>query len=610
MEGQEGPKPGEAFFAREERILGDIAGGSGFTFKRGEQWSINPETGEATYDPKFFEDRGYTPSQALFGALHEIKSHLVETADLIDSPDGKKAHDRLKRRIEQKPWLHIWENCRTDLKGNQAILQFAPSVAGDVETVYRDKLFPQADLTDKPKHLQFAYAVLRGAMVSDEEVKVDPKVKEAIEKLRNVKGKDVISLATDPSLDPLLALKLSQRYIEPVIEDLYKEDLKDKKDQQKDKGKGKGEGKPKPGEPSGEPFESDYKEYEEKIHPEPMEDKEKDKKIKEFKEGQNEAKKQEEAYEREHGVSKKDTADYYNEYKYIEGSIEPLRQIFRRIVEQRMVPRRRLSTLKEEGVMIDPGLVAQTFLDIKAGIENPKTMKEFEGHLVEENIPGKFNVRLVADQSSSMRDDGKHIAQRRSAILVMEALKEFSDILDTERPALGVDLDVSTELRSFGVSEGTRLYKPLSKDLTEKQRVEYFKGLLDCPGGTNDYDAIADIEKDIIERMAKDPAYATELKSGKRREIIIVLSDGDSNNPPGPQETHRRAEKLRELGVKVVGLGMTQAARGILTTYAPDGRICYDVNDLPKNLEEMLTEFLGELSITGNPEDLLVPKGA
>jgi hypothetical protein len=58
-----------SFFSEEERVLGDIAGGSGFTFKRGDGWAINPDTGEATYDPKFFEEKGYTPSQALFGSF-------------------------------------------------------------------------------------------------------------------------------------------------------------------------------------------------------------------------------------------------------------------------------------------------------------------------------------------------------------------------------------------------------------------------------------------------------------------------------------------------------------------------------------------------------------
>lgn len=77
---------------------------------------INPDTGEATYDPKFFEERGYTPSQALFGAFHELKCHLVETADLISNSAGQVAYQRLKGRIRERPRLRIWENCRTDVK--------------------------------------------------------------------------------------------------------------------------------------------------------------------------------------------------------------------------------------------------------------------------------------------------------------------------------------------------------------------------------------------------------------------------------------------------------------------------------------------------------------
>lgn len=594
-EGQASAEAANSFFVEEGRVLNDIAGGSGFTFKRGDSWAINPETGEATYDPKFFEERGYTPAQALFGAFHEIKCHLVETADLLSTTGGSEAHERLKGRIKEKPRLHIWENCRTDIKGNQAIMRFAPSLADDVETVYREKLWPETDLSDKPRHLQFMYAILRTSMVPDQEVRVDPMVTAAIAKLRTVKGKDVIALATDPTQDPLLALRLSERYIEPVIEELYQEDLKDRKgEQQLQQGQGQGQ------KGSGEPFEGNYQDYENR-HPEPMDEDEVENKIKETQASQNASSRQAAGYEVEHGVSKKDIADYNQEYRQVESSIEPLRQVFRRIIEQRKIPVRHLAALKEEGVMIDPGLVAQTYIDIKSGVPNPKTMKDFEGQLIDENIPGKFSIRLVADQSSSMGGD-KAIAQRRSAIVVMEALKEFSDTLDDERGGMAADLDVQTELRSFGVQEGTRLYKPLSKELTERQRVEYFKGLLETRGGTNDYDALAQIEDDVRIKITADSTYADELKRGKRREIVIVLSDGDSGNVA---EAKRRSQNLRELGVKVVGLGMTSAATGIQTTYAPDGRVCYDVSNLPKTLEEMLTEYLGTLSIDGNPETLL-----
>lgn len=360
----------------------------------------------------------------------------------------------------------------------------------------------------------------------------------------------------------------------------------------------KGKGQKSQGSPE-ESFADDYEDYESR-HPEPMDEKEVEKKIKEAKEKQSEAARQAAGYEQEHGVSKKDLADYYEEYRHVDGYLEQLRDVFRRIVEQRKIPIRRLAALKEEGVMIDPGLVTQTYFDVKAGVNNPKTMKDFEGRFIEENIPGKFSLRLVADQSGSMAGE-KSIHQRRSAILVMEALKEFSDILDEERAVLAVDLDVKTELRSFGVKEGTRLYKPLSRELPERQRVEFFKGLLETSGGTNDYDALAEIEKDVKKRLAQDSTYAAELKSGKRREIVIVLSDGDSGNAT---EVKNRSQTLRDLGVKVVGLGMGSGSQSIESTYAPDGRICYDISDLPKTLQDLLAEYLGELSITGNPEDL------
>lgn len=585
-------KPGQdsevakSFFAEEERILSDLAGSSNFSFKRGTDWVIHPETGEATYDPKFFEEKGYTPSQALFGALHELKCHLVETAELLNATGGETAHKRLKTRIERKHWIRVWENCRTDIKGNLAIMQFAPSLSEDVKTVYREKLWPETDLTDKPRHLQFMYAILRESMVPEEETKIDPTVREAINKLRSVKDRDVISLATNPSLDPLSALRLSERYIEPIIEEFYEEDFKDKEDQQSKEGKGQGK--------SEDPFESDYQDYANR-HPEPMIDAEIEKKIKEAREQQSESNRQNAGYEEEHGVNKKDIDDYYQEYRKIEQYIEPLRQIFRRIIEQRQISVRHLASLKEEGVMIDPGLVAQTYMDVQAGIQNPRTMKDFEGILIDENIPTNFEITIVADRTGSMQYGAKIPEQRGSCVLLMEALKEFSDIIEEQGP-LAPHLGVRSEVVSFGdYPQRTETLKPLSKELSEKQRVEVFKSLAMADAGTNNEEVLfAKIMSSIQQEAVADTAYLSKIKSGKLRKFVIVLTDGIVGNYAA---TRREVEKLRELGVVVAGVGMTIDGEDAVKTYAPDGKVCYDVSKLPKTLEEMLSEYLGTLNM-------------
>lgn len=604
-----------AFFSEEERVLRDVAGGSGFTFKKGDGWAINPDTGEATYDPKFFEEKGYTPSQALFGALHELKCHLVETADLLNTPKGQEAYERLKEREKEKQRLHIWENCRTDVKGNLAIMQFAPSLANDVETVYREKLWPESDLTSSPRHLQFMYAILRSSMVPGEQVIVDPKVTEAMAKLRNVKGKDVIALATDPNQDPLLALRLSERYIEPVIEELYREDLKDKKDQQPQQGQGKGQGSG-----SGEPFEWDYQDYESR-HPEPMDEGEVEKKIKETKEHQSASSRQEAGYEEEHGVSRKDIADYYEEYRQVASQIEPLRQVFRAIVEQRNIILRRMASLKEEGVMIDPGLVVQTYMDVQSGVTNPKTMKDFEGIAVPEDIPGKADIYFVKDLSGSMSGD-KAREQRRGAILEAEALKEGDDMLEEEQLPDPLKLDINTAFVGFGVpvekSDDPRVgtFKALSKGLTEKQRVEIFKRMLELGNiGTNDYDALVLIEKEIRQRTVNDSVFAAELRSGKRKVAVIVTTDGGSNytglsESQARAQTNKKAKELRELGVKVKAIAFVPSAGdvgNIQEVYGvEDTTVCSSTDQYPESVRIILEkDVLSPLSITGNTEDVL-----
>lgn len=192
-----------SFFSEEERVLEDIAGGSGFTFKRGDGWAIDPETGEGTYDTKFFTEQGYTPSQALLASFHEI-DHMTELAQLLETGKGRETWEVLKERKQRQERTHLLWNCVTrDPADNSRVLQLAPAFSEDMTSLYREKLFPETDFRDAPLHLQILNAILRTSMLPDEPVTVDPKVTQAIEEISHIKTKrgeekDVIALVTDP----------------------------------------------------------------------------------------------------------------------------------------------------------------------------------------------------------------------------------------------------------------------------------------------------------------------------------------------------------------------------------------------------------------------------
>jgi len=450
-------------------------------------------------------------------------------------------------------------------------------------------------------HLQLAYAILREGVLSDEKVDINSQVRDALERLQAVSGKsgqtrNVIAMVTDPRTDHLSRTRLVERYIEPELEALYQQDLEDR---QKNQSQGEPQEEGQPSNDKG--FESYYDEYDQN-NPQPMTEQKKEEAIKERKTHiESETERQQSGYSEEHGVTREDIAEYNQEYKKIERFIEPLREIFYRIVEERRIPIRSLSKLAEEGVMLEPGLVGQAYADIESGVEAPKVMRDFEGQEIIENIPGKFRIRLIGDLSVSMNGE-KLKVQRQTAQLVLEALKEFSDLLDENRSALSVDLDIQSEVVTFGTGDLTKVVKPLSRELTEKQRIEAFKALSKTGGSTNDFDALQIVEDEIRTEAADNPQYLSDLRRDKVREIVIVFSDGDSNNA-GLVQT--RLEVLRGMGVKVVGVGITNEAKSILSTYTPDALVCSDISQLPKTLQELLADQFSTLSFTSLSPELL-----
>ena len=169
----------------------------------------------------------------------------------------------------------------------------------------------------------------------------------------------------------------------------------------------------------------------------------------------------------------------------------------------------------------------------------------------------------------------------------MEALKDFCDDLDEARHDMEYDLNVRTEVWSFGDEKQVEILKPLSKELTEKQRVHVYKKLADTSGNST-YDFLS-LEK-IRDSISQEDLQ--KIREGKLKKIIIIFSDGVSDDVPRVQDVLR---DLREKRVVIVGVGITNGGKAVETTYAPNGQVCENPSDLSKVLGDLLKNELKEL---------------
>jgi len=239
----------------------------------------------------------------------------------------------------------------------------------------------------------------------------------------------------------------------------------------------------------------------------------------------------------------------------------------------------------EEGEdLVDP---AQLVADVKAGNLEPKAWETAETKERPGKKFGEVEITLVADRSSSMAQGAKLSEQRKAAVLLMEALKEFAERCDEERTNVDKPLEVRSEIYSFQQSaEDSTPLKKMSKELGEKERIEVAAVFSSAPGGTTDFVPLETIDKGLDEEKRR------KIAEGELKKIVIVFTDGESNDPGRVKLV---LEKLRGKGVVAIGVGITQEGKAALTTYAPDARVAEKAENLAQILSDLLKEHLADI---------------
>ena len=602
-EGEVDPSKVEEFFDKESEILGAYGLKGDVTLERGSNgWAFDFQNRKLIYDPSFFAERGYNLQETLFATTHELMAHCGE---LLRDPELVL---REAKRYSRKEHLHLLHNIFEDVLGNRRIVAELPFLGETRTKLYEEKLFPQTDYQQNASHVQFAYGFIREMMVPGKPVELGPEARQALDKLRSF-GEDkidILDLVTTPSIEPKDRFQIMRSIVEPIYLDLYQKDLEKekKKGGKKDSGQG-GESSPsdqplqegKGGE-SGEEeakkkFQKEYQPYKDS-HPEPLkpEDEEEFKKTLESlasKRGGTPSLDRAiiEQWAKEHGVSAEDVLGYRKEYEEIAPLVAELREVFKQIVSKRLKERWKMSPqLQTEGEVLDEEILAESYVESTAG-GKPHAFREISRTNKEQVGYGSLDMTLVNDLSGSMNEGAKLPMDRKSKILFLESLSDFQkEIKDAEyESGISLGLEVRTETRAFGDFGDTEL-KALSPDLSEKDRITIWKRLHKGSGGTPDYLSLETIEKSLTSE------YEEELRSKRKRKVIVVLSDGGSQDANRVQQT---CERLRKKGIIILGFGMTASGQAVKETYKPDAEVIEDIRTLPKAMQKIIIKYIQDL---------------
>ena len=611
--------------------------------------AIDLENGKIFFNPDFFARYGKDVLKQQFALKHECW-HFKKLKQLLDSKNGKQIWQNNRDNIKNNKKLHLLDNCFEDIQINRGVISDTPTLQNTKDKLYKEDLFQDVDFTKIPKHLQFAQGLLVEKNSNYETIcKVDKDVRKELDKIKSLKTKsgfEMMDFITNENTSMGNRVLFREKYLDSVYQNLYKQDIENKKKEKDSNSQDSSSGQGNDSEPSDgqnnqesenqdqnnkehqknkktqdnknqnstnpdydaniereieQEFQKYYDEYFDK-NPRSVEIESEEKAVEEYfdkldKQDSNEARLK--AYAQAEGISYEDLKEYRdyfnNQVENLENketgekSIEELRQIFEEIFTSREKPKMQPRSPRKYGDELI--LPAEAYAQKLGGEEEPSVFEKVEFKNKKEKIYGDFDVTLVLDRSGSMDTPSiKKTEQKKSAILIIEALKELYDKLDEGRDYIENDLNVRTEVWSFGDERQNELLKPLDGDLTEKQRTHIYKKLNDVSGNsTEDYKILEKIESLITDEELE------KLEKNLMKKIIIVTTDGQSDGKD--KLLPNVLQKLRAKNIVVIGIGITKDGKKAEKSYAPNGIYCKNATDLPNVFGEILKKELDDLII-------------
>ena len=574
------------------------------TFKLSNAFFTDLETGEVNNDASWFAERGYTKNQILWAKLHEL-SHF---RDLAEDPKGteqnfdyiyesakdtgavlmkkwemaygatdpefikkireekpiSKKNQKRMNRVEEAAYRihHTFSNILDDIFVYKLVSRKAPRYEEDepggreVEGLYREKLFPETDYSNLPRHLQFAYALIRDEIVKGEEVQVSDDVKEALDNKITFRSKEylpreIVSQFVFPKKGRDTKTKARYKAIGETIEPVFRELLKKDIDEWQPK---------KPVLANGEfnfggvnPFQVAYDEFDSRS-PDQMpesevrnwQEKHEEEKRKAGDEDAKEdktdiddgnpgaqAKKSQEKIDldwaRKHNISPEAVKKYRKLEQKVAPYLDDLAKLWQKIVFGTSRGQERTTAgYFKTGSELDVGKVIEDWPQAEKGdIEKIEAMKRVVSKEKKVMHPELIRVRLLGDVSGSMDQDPEriHVLQQCFA-LIFSSLREFNTYLNLTRSQTKSKLRADSEAWVFG-SGAWRIKNIRNQASMDDEMVEIIRAF-DKLGGTRGetYDniALSGISDSLTEEDRK------KIAEEKIMEIVFEVTDGGSTD--------------------------------------------------------------------------------
>lgn len=259
-------------------------------------------------------------------------------------------------------------------------------------------------------------------------------------------------------------------------------------------------------------------------------------------------------------------------------AIERMREVWQRVIAERLSPRPTLSRRPfPEGDALDPESLARVVAETLAGVARPNAYRRRIAAPRPGDKVGRTDYVLLLDRSGSMQGLAASAASEAALIMLEGLAGAERDILAAEHGA-GIELGLGLRTALIVFDAEATVVKPLAGALDDASRQRMDAEIRSPRGSTNDGAALRAAGAELGLAGA-----GTGSDGETRRRIVILVSDGGSNDPAVAQAELGR---LRSRGVTVFGIGL--GTDDLAASFAPHGRRLDDPRQLPELLRRLI----------------------